>query len=54
MLPKEGEPKSDAQRQAVAARARCKSERGVWAHKQRMAPARLYTEEMRSGTPCPL
>jgi transposase len=40
MLPREGEPTSEAQRQAVAARARCKSERGVRAHKRRMPTPR--------------
>jgi hypothetical protein len=39
MLPTQVEPTSNAQRQAVAARERCKSERGVWAHTQRMADA---------------
>src|SRR5712691_887429 len=48
MLPKEGEPTSDAQRQAVAARARCKSERGVWAHKQRMADAEGVINELKN------
>jgi transposase len=33
MLPTDGEPKTEAQRAALAARERCKSERGVWAHK---------------------
>jgi transposase len=48
MLAKEGEPKSDAQRQAVAARGRCKSERGVWAHKQRMADAEGVIGELKN------
>ncbi len=48
MLSKQGEPTSDAQRQAVAARARCKSERGVWAHKQRMADAEGVTGELKN------
>lgn len=48
MLPKQGEPRSDAQRQAVAARARCKSERGVWAHKQRMADAEGVIGELKN------
>ena len=48
MLPAEGEPKRDAQRQAVAARARCKSERGVWAHKQRMADAEGVIGELKN------
>ena len=48
MLPKQGEPTSDAQRQALAARARCKSERGVWAHKQRMADAEGVIGELKN------
>src|SRR6266566_1856408 len=48
MLSKQGEPTSDAQRQAVAARARCKSERGVWAHKQRMADAEGVIAELKN------
>ncbi len=47
MLP-DGEPTSNAQRQAVAARARCKSERGVWAHKQRMADAEGVIGELKN------
>src|SRR5712691_6860439 len=48
MLPKEGEPKSDAQRHAVAARERCKSERGVWAHKRRMADSEGVINELKN------
>jgi transposase len=48
MLPTNGEPTTDAQRQAVAARARCKSERGVWAHKQRMADAEGVIGELKN------
>jgi len=48
MLPKEGEPRSDAQRQAVAARVRCKSESGVWAHKQRMTDAEGVIGELKN------
>ena len=48
MLPKEGEPTSNAQRRAVAARERCKSERGVWAHKQRMADAEGVIGELKN------
>jgi len=48
MLPRSGEPTSAAQRQAVAARARCKSERGVWAHKQRMADAEGVIGELKN------
>ncbi len=47
MLPA-GEPTSDAQRQAMAARARCKSERGIWAHKQRMADAEGVIGELKN------
>ena len=39
MLPRDGEPKTDAQRAAQAARERCKTPRGVWSHRQRMADA---------------
>jgi hypothetical protein len=48
MLPTDGEPTSDAQRLAVAARARCKSERGVWAHKRRMADAEGVIGELKN------
>jgi transposase len=48
MLPKNGEPTSEAQRQAVAARARCKSERGIRAHKQRMADAEGVIGELKN------
>jgi transposase len=48
MLPRNGEPTTDAQRQAVAARARCKSERGVWAHRQRMADAEGVIGELKN------
>ena len=48
MLPTDGEPTSDAQRQALAARARCKSERGVWAHKRRMADAEGVIGELKN------
>jgi transposase len=47
MLPA-AEPTSDAQREAVAARARCKSGRGVWAHKQRMADAEGVIGELKN------
>ena len=40
MLPPAGsEPRTEAEREAVAARKRCKSEAGIWAHKRRMADA---------------
>ncbi len=49
MLPKAGEDATtEAQRQAVAARARCKSERGVRAHKQRMADAEGVISELKN------
>jgi hypothetical protein len=48
MLPKEGEPARDARRQAVAARARWKSGRGVWAHKQRLADAEGVIGELKN------
>ena len=48
MLPRSGEPTSEAQRAAVAARARCKSKRGVWAHKQRMADAEGVIGELKN------
>ncbi len=47
MLPA-AEPTTNAQQQAVAARARCKSERGVWAHKQRMADAEGVVGELKN------
>jgi transposase len=48
MLPKQGEPTTDAQQQAVAARERCKSERGILAHKQRMADAEGVIGELKN------
>jgi hypothetical protein len=40
MLPRNGcKPRTNAQRLALEARARMKSERGVWAYRQRMADA---------------
>lgn len=47
MLPN-GEPTTEAQSQAVAARERCKSERGVRAHKQRMADAEGVIGELKN------
>jgi transposase len=47
MLPA-AEPTTEAQHQAVAARARCKSERGIWAHKQRMADAEGVVGELKN------
>jgi len=48
MLPKDGEPRTEAQREALAARERCKSERGVWAHKQRMGDAEGVIGELKN------
>ena len=48
MLPKQDESTTEPQRQAVAARARCKSEHGVWAHKQRMADAEGVISELKN------
>jgi transposase len=48
MLPKGREPRSEAQRQALAARQRCKSERGGWAHKRRMADAEGVIGELKN------
>lgn len=48
MLPTDGEPKTEAQRQALRARERCKSEQGVWAHKRRMADAEGVIAELKN------
>jgi transposase len=49
MLPKPGEePTTDAQHQAVAARARCKSTAGIAAHRQRMADAEGVIGELKN------
>lgn len=48
MLPKSGAPRTEAQREALAARVRCKSERGVWAHKRRMADAEGVIGELKN------
>jgi transposase len=47
MLPADGEPKTDAQRAALAARERCKTPAGVWSHKQRMADAEGVVGELK-------
>jgi hypothetical protein len=47
MLPRDGEPKTDAQRAAMAARQRCKTPGGVWSHKQRMADAEGVVGELK-------
>jgi hypothetical protein len=48
MLPKHGEPITDAQKQAVAARERCKSEPGICAHKRRIADAEGVIGELKN------
>jgi transposase len=49
MLPKPGkEPQTEAQRQALAARARCKSEAGIEAHRRRMADAEGVIGELKN------
>jgi transposase len=47
MLPADGEPKTDAQRAAIAARKRCKTPAGVWSHSQRMADAEGVVGELK-------
>jgi transposase len=49
MLPKPGEePATEAQRQALAARARCKSPAGIQAHRRRMADAEGVIGELKN------
>ena len=49
MLPKAGEePTTEAQRQALAARARCKTPAGIEAHRQRMADAEGVIGELKN------
>ena len=48
MLATDGEPKTEAQRQAGRARERCKTGRGVWAHKRRMADAEGVIGELKN------
>ena len=49
MLPKAGEePTTEAQRQALAARTRCKSPAGIAAHRQRMADAEGVIGELKN------
>ena len=48
MLPKAKAPKTEAERQALRARERCKSEAGVWAHKRRMADAEGVIPELKT------
>lgn len=48
MLPPAGaEPRTEAEREARAARERCKSEKGIWAHKRRMADAEGVIGELK-------
>jgi hypothetical protein len=48
MLPADGEPKTDAQREAQAARERCKTAQGIWAHRRRMADAEGGVAELKN------
>lgn len=47
MLPPEGEVKTEAQRQAQAARERCRSAAGIWAHKRRLADSEGAIAELK-------
>jgi transposase len=47
-LPRDGIAASEAQRLALEARARCRSERGIRAHKQRMADAEGVISELKN------
>jgi len=49
MLPAAGEaPKTDAKREALAARARCKTPAGIWAHIRRMSDAEGGVAELKN------
>jgi transposase len=49
MLPRDGrEPRTNAQRLALAARTRAKSDAGVWAHRRRMADAEGVIAELKN------
>jgi transposase len=48
MLPRDGTLKTEAQRQALRARERCKSPAGVFAHKRRMADAEGAISELKT------
>lgn len=49
MLPPAGSaPRTEAEREALAARARCKSDAGIWAHKRRMADAEGVISELKN------
>ena len=48
MLPPAGcEARTEAEREALAARERCKTEAGIWAHKRRMADAEGVVSELK-------
>jgi transposase len=48
MLPADGDPKTTAQRQAQAARERCKTATGIWAYVRRMADAEGGVAELKN------
>ena len=48
MLPADGEPKTNAQREAQAARERCKTPTGIWAYVRRMADAEGGVAELKN------
>ena len=48
MLPADGDPKTDAQREALAARERCKTATGIWAYVRRMADAEGGAAELKN------
>jgi len=48
LLPTSGEPRTNAQRLALEARARAKSERGLWAYRRRMADAEGVIAELKT------
>jgi transposase len=47
MLPSDGVPRTEAQREALAARQRCKSPTGIWAHQRRIADAEGVIGELK-------
>src|SRR6266571_5165159 len=47
MLPSGNEPRTEAEREAQAARARCRTEAGIWAYKRRMADAEGVISELK-------
>lgn len=48
MLPPDGQPKTEGERRAKAARKRCKSAKGIWAHKRRMADSEGTIGELKN------